>query len=349
MSGLAKFKKALDKKGTPTGLSEITNWLSFDNMAMNWVCTGSFKRAIPNKRSILIGGESGATKTMNVLQLAKKAQDQGYHVVLLDSEASISEQDLQMNRVNQSDDLFTTIMVTTHDDVIEIITDALKSFDDDEKIMFILDSMTGLMTSSEDENFDKGKKSNDMGRIVQDNKKLLKMIGSRIRDKDWYFLTTSHLYLNQDITNGKGVYIFSNVGAAMYYPSLTLQLTKLDLKESGDQLGIRVNITTKKNRFFKLGQKIRLHLPYDSGGFNEYDGVQQILVNEGYIQQNGAWYSYDIIDEDTGEVLETKKFQSKNFSDHADYIIERYENDHKGVFSEKEDLDANLEMEEHIE
>lgn len=341
---LDKFKKALEKKDIKTGLSKITEWLAFNNLAMNWVCTGSFRRAIPNRRSVLVAGESGATKTMNILQLAKTAQDRGYHIVLLDSEASISEQDLAMNNVDTSESKFTTISVTTHDEVIEIFTEAIKSFEDDEKLMFILDSMSGLMTATEDENFDKGKASNDMGRIVQANKRLLKLIGNRIRDKNWYFLSSAHLYQNMDPTNGKGLYIMSNVGAAMYYPSLTLQLTKLDLKEDGKQVGIRVNVTTRKTRFTTLGQKVQLHLPYGDGGFDKYDGVLDILVDAGYIRQAGAWYNYDLIDIDTGEVKEVKKFQGKNFHEHAEYLIDLYEKANDKGYFEMEDEEANIAM-----
>lgn len=345
MSKLAAFKKALEKKDIQTGLPAIESWLAFPNLAMNWVCTGSFRRAIPHRRSVLIGGESGATKTMNVLQLAALAQDKGYHVILLDSETAISDQDLEMNKVKTDEEHFTVIAVTTHEETMEIINAALKNFEEDEKIMFILDSMTGLMTGAEDENFEKGKKTNDMGRMVQENKKLLKYIGNRIRHRDWFFLTTCHIYSNQDILNGKGKYIFSNVGAAMYYPSLTLQLTKLDLKEGQDQIGIRVDFTTKKNRFYQLGKKVRLELPYtnENGGFAKYDGVLDILKEFGYIGQAGAWYSFERENED-GE-KETIKFQSKNFEEYAEELIERYEQEHvSSTFLEKDDDEANLEM-----
>lgn len=344
---LSKFKKALEKDDIKTGFTPITSWLAFDNLAMNWVCTGSFRRAIPHRRSVLIGGLSGSTKSMNVLQLAKKAQDQGYFVVVLDSETSISEQDLEMNKVDVSDDKFMPIEVTTHDDVLAIVDNALKTLDKDDKVMFILDSITGLMTAAEDENFDKGKKTQDMGRVVQENKKILKYIGNRIRQRDWYFISTSHLYENQDFPrNGKPKYILSNVGAAEYYPSLVLQLAKLDLKDGMDQIGIRVDVSTRKNRFFQLGKKVRLELPYDNehGGFDPYDGVLDILKDYGYIEQAGAWYSFDRIDEDTGEVIDTVKFQSKNFPQHAEELIDRYEREHASVFSEKDEDEANIEM-----
>lgn len=348
MKSLAKFKKATEKRGIPIGIPPIKHWLSFENLAMNWVCTGSFRRAVPSNRSVLIAGESGATKTMNVLQLVRKAQDDGYHCILLDSETSISEQDLEMNNVLTDEDNFTPIAISTHEETLELFTDALKSFSEDDKVMFVLDSINGLMTEGEGENTDNGKFTNDMGRIVQTNKKLLKAIGNKIRHRNWFFITTAHTYLNQDLKSGAGKYIISNLGSAMYYPSLTIQLTKLDLKEGQEQTGIRVNVTTRKNRFFQLGKKVRLELPYNQGGFDPYDGVQDILQSYGYIRQNGAWYAFDRIDEGTGEVLEEVKFQSKNFSKYAEELIARYEKEHvTDLLVEKEDDEASIEMIEH--
>lgn len=354
MSKLGALKKSLEKKNIETGFTPITEWLSFDNLAMNWVCTGSFRRSIPHMRSVLIGGASGATKSMNALQLARKAQKKGYTVVLLDSETSISDQDLEMNGVDTSEEMFMPIEVTTHEDIYAIFDSALKSLEEDSKLMFILDSITGLMTSNEDENFDKAKKTNDMGRVVQENKALLKYVGNRVRSRDWFFVSTSHLYENQDFPqNGKPRYILSNVGAAEYFPSIVLELAKLPLKDGAEQTGIRVDVSTRKNRFFQVGKKVRLELPYENehGGFDPYEGVLQILVDSGYVERNGAWYSFVRMDEN-GSVTDTVKFQSKNFSQHAEELIDMYEDEHAGVFDasihEKDEDEASVEAAQYV-
>lgn len=347
--GLKAFQKGLAKRNIDTGVYPLTEWLSFDNLAMNWVCTGSFRKCLAHRRNYIVAGMSGAGKTMSTLQLATQAQSKGYHVVYLDSEGAVDIKDLEMNKVDTSEDKLTFIGVTTHEDVIDIFTEALNSFPEDSKLFFVVDSLTALMTSNEDENFDKGKTTNDMGRKVQANKKLLSMITSRIRTRDWFFISTAHVYENQDILNGRGRYIMSQVGSAEYYPSLILQLTKLDLRDGQEQTGIRVNVTTRKNRFFKLGQRVQLPLVYPEGnidgGFEKYDGVLDILKDYGYINQAGAWYNYDIIDTETGEVLENKKFQSKNFAEHAEYLIDRYEADRGGEIVEQDEIEAQLDVE----
>lgn len=317
---LKSFRKSLAKSGVSTEFSHIDQWLSFPSLAMNWVVTGSFRRGIPNRRTSLIGGVTGATKSMQVLCLAREAQDKGYHVCFLDSEGAISEQDLQMNGVRTDEEYFTPITVTTIEEVTDIFTTSLKELGD-ERIMFILDSASGLFTDQEIETLDKGNLQNDMGLLSKKNKALFKSLGSKIRDKDWFFLATGHIYLNQEHMSPDGKYKFSNLGAAMYYPSVTIQLTKLNLKEGQEQTGIKVDFTTRKTRFNQVGKKIRLELPYKQGKFWKYEGVLQILKDEGFVKQAGAWYSYE--DAEGKEV----KFQSKTFEDHAEFLIDRYEED----------------------
>lgn len=330
---IKSFKKKLEKAGASMGFSHITQWLSYPNLAMNWVATGSFRRGVPNKRSTLIGGVSGGTKSLNTLRVASEAQKHGYTVVFLDSEAAISEQDLEMNGVDYKDeDKFIAISVVTIEEVMEIFAESLRELDENSKICFVLDSASGLSTDLEDEAAEKGKLQNDQGLISRKSKQLIKLINSKIRDRDWFFLLTGHVYENPDKLSGDGKYKFSNLGAAMYYPSVTLQLTKLNLKDGAEQVGIKVDVTTRKTRFNQVGKKVRLELEYDKGGFDKYDGVLKILVDNGYVDQSGAWYSYP---DDNGEVV---KFQSKKFHEHAELLIDRYEEDHSKFFVEDDEL-----------
>jgi len=56
---LKNLRKALGKRNFNMTLNEPDNWLSFGNHALNYVCTGSFKRAIPNRRLSMLYGISG--------------------------------------------------------------------------------------------------------------------------------------------------------------------------------------------------------------------------------------------------------------------------------------------------
>ena len=59
-------------------------------------------------------------------------------------------------------------------------------------------------------------------------------------------------------------------------------------------------------------RKIDYEIYYDSGVDN-YGGWLNIMKNFKLVSQSGAWYSLDDVDPDTGEVLDTIKFQSKDF------------------------------------
>jgi len=82
--------------------------------------------------------------------------------------------------------------------------------------------------------------------------------------------------------------------------------------------------------------KTEFDLPYDTG-MDLYDGALPILEEEGVVERNSAWYSYQ--NADTGEIV---KFQRKDMNNHINELISRY-NQLKGDISEKSDEDATRE------
>ena len=54
---------------------------------------------------------------------------------------------------------------------------------------------------------------------------------------------------------------------------------------------------------------------YFESGIDNYGGWLTIMKDFKMVTQAGAWYTYEDIDTDTGEVLDEVKFQSKDFMD----------------------------------
>ena len=77
-------------------------------------------------------------------------------------------------------------------------------------------------------------------------------------------------------------------------------------------VGNKTNVHVVKNRMGPPNRKIDYEIYYDSG-IDNYGGWLNIMKNFKLVSQSGAWYSLDDVDPDTGEVLETIKFQSKDF------------------------------------
>ena len=79
-------------------------------------------------------------------------------------------------------------------------------------------------------------------------------------------------------------------------------------------VGNKTNVHVVKNRMGPPNRKIDYEIYYDSG-IDNYGGWLSVMKNFKLVSQSGAWYSLDDIDLETGEVLDTVKFQSKDFEE----------------------------------
>jgi recombination protein RecA len=76
-------------------------------------------------------------------------------------------------------------------------------------------------------------------------------------------------------------------------------------------IGIKTNATVIKNRMGPPLRSIEYDIYFDSG-IDDYGSWLSILKEQKLVTQAGAWYTYQVVDPDTGEV-EDIKFQSKDF------------------------------------
>ena len=91
-------------------------------------------------------------------------------------------------------------------------------------------------------------------------------------------------------------------------------MIKAKVNGADQVVGNKTNVHVVKNRMGPPNRKIDYEIYYDSG-IDNYGGWLNIMKNFKLVSQSGAWYSLDDVDPDTGEVLETFKFQSKDFVD----------------------------------
>lgn len=313
MKSTDKLKNALNKKNIPTSLSHITHWISSGNMALNYIISGNFYKGIPNKRTSLFYGPSGTGKSFLLGNIARNAQQDGYHIIYFDSENSITSDFLEKIGVELDDDHFTPIRVHTIEETSEAIAEVFNTFDKDDKLAIFIDSLSMLEPEKTVEEFDKtGEMKADQGRKAKMLKTMVNMLNAKLSDRDMFCVMAGHAYESQDMYSGEK-YVFSGGSSLIFVPSISVLLTKGKLKEGSEVSGFKLKAETKKTRFFKLGTKIELSVPYNKG-MDPYDGVLEFLENDGYIKKNGAWYSY----EHNGT---THKFQKKDFDDHYQYIL----------------------------
>lgn len=104
--------------------------------------------------------------------------------------------------------------------------------------------------------------------------------------------------------------------AIPFHSSVRIKLKRLgqikgDINGMDTTVGIKTQAVVVKNR---LGPPLR-SVTYDiffNSGIDDFGSWLSILKDMNFLKQAGAWYSYDIANEDTGELI-TKKFLSKDF------------------------------------
>lgn len=268
---LDKFKKEVAKLDTVSvGLPETTHWLSTGNFALNRALSGDFKKGVPLAKITLFAGPSGSGKSFIAGNITKQAQVQGYHVVYLDSEHAIDVDYLGKIGCNIDPEHLTYISVATIEDVnstlSEFFANYKKAFGKDNldaaKTLIVLDSLAMLSSSTEMENYDKGVIKGDQGQLAKRRKAMLRLALGQIGRLPISLLITDHVY-PQDIMMGDGAWAITN--STKFSCSIIGIVTKLKLKDEGEVVGVRMRFETYKSRFAKLGTKVELEVPYNSG------------------------------------------------------------------------------------
>lgn len=286
---LKDFKKTVSKLDTVSvGVMKPFEWLSTGNYALNRTISGSFMRGFPLGRITGWMGPSGSGKSFLSSNGMKQAQDEGYHLLVLDSENALDVDYLTKIGVDVSEDKLTYVQVTTIEDVnrvcAEFFENYKKAFGKDnmaaQKTLIVLDSLAMLASSTEIENYSKdGTIKADQGILAKRRKAMLRMICGNIARLPIAFICTDHVY-PKDVMEGDGAWAITN--STKYSLSIIGIVTKLKLREDGDITGIRLRVEAYKSRFAKPGSKVELEVPY-STGMSPFSGLVDMLEEMGVI------------------------------------------------------------------
>lgn len=317
MADFTKLRKALNKKEIMTEMNNPTEWISTGSAVLNYRLTGRFDVGIPNKRSMLYWGPSGGGKTFLTSNAAKDAQAKGYKIIYIDSEDSISEDYMTKIGIDLSPDMFLPISVATIEEATAAIAEIFSILDPTDKFILIIDSLAGMLSEKEDDEFSKGVSKGDMGQMSKKLKLFTKNINKRISRYDAFCIMVSHAYQNQDIYSGEGPWICTGGKGFQFFPSMAVRLVQANLKDTEGRSGVRIKFQVNKTRFTAPRQEGELRVPYNAG-VDFIDGMLDVLVEEGAVEKSGAWYNYE---NESGEVV---KFQQSKFHDHYEAIMRKY-------------------------
>lgn len=321
---LEKFKKEVAKLDTVgVGIRRVDEWLSSGNYALNRTLSGDFKRCIPLSKLTLLAGPSGSGKSFLAGNLALQAQKAGWHILYLDSEHAIDVDYLSKIGVDVSEDKLTYISVASIEDVngilAEFFTGYKKEYGKDsataQKTLIVLDSLAMLSSSTEMENYQKGVIKGDQGQLAKRRKAMLRLAVGQIGNLPISMLLTDHVY-PQDIMMGDGAWAITN--STKFSCSIIGIVTKLKLKEDGMVTGVRMRVEAYKSRFAKLGSKVELEVPYNTG-MSPFSGLLELLEEMGVIAkgtQPGEKLSWVCtVPDENGEVVDRIVFKEKDLDD----------------------------------
>jgi RecA/RadA recombinase len=311
------FEKNLAKHNIKVGFAQPDHWISTGIYALNFLTNGRFNVGIPNRRSTLLWGPSGSGKSYILSNLCKQAQDDGYHVVYIDTETAMDDVYLAKIGVNLSKDVFTPIQIATIEEATATMSDLFQSLTPTDKVFVAFDSLSMAISEKESDDFEKGDMKGDQGQLAKKLKLFFKNVNSKIGHYDMFFVTTAHAYQNQNqyTQSTQGQWIISGGRGIEYIPSTSIFLERSPLKdEDKDIVGIVSNAQITKARFAQYGTKVKIEIPYATG-FDPLSGLLEMTEEAGLVTKNSAWYTYQ---GENGPV----KFQKSSFSEHYRNILD---------------------------
>ena len=261
-------------------------FISTGCLTLNILFSGRLQGGIPVGKINQIAAPSSLGKSFVGLKIAKNAlKKEGWIVIYIDTEMAfdyefsesigVNTENLLVIQSNRLEDVQQQVMAIEHEFTAE----------ERKKVLLIIDSWGGLVTSKTVEDASSGKDVTDMTISKKKNSFARLLTGLGITG-----FVVNHVYdsLNMydplAIPGGRGLYFASS--------SLVLGTSKAKAKATKsdtDVIGASILCTTKKSRFCKELSKLRYLIKYE-GGIDPYFGILDDALEGGYITKPTMGY-----------------------------------------------------------
>lgn len=320
MKFLKDFEKSVAKiEGVGGSSLPPRYWHSFGNYVLNKIMSGGLFRGIPQGRITGVVGPSGSGKSFICGNLVREAQKDGAFILVIDSENALDDEYMEKIGVDTTQN-YMYKSVTTIPQVSQIVSTFLKGYKAEygsdvnaPKVLVVIDSLSMLMTETELSNYESGDIKGDQGQLAKQTKAMLKTFVQDIKNLNVSMVVTGHVYKNQDVKNGEGVWIVND--GIKFSLSQILLVTKLRLKgeKAGEFEGIEMRCNSYKTRFAKPFQTVEIQVPYETG-IDPYSGLIETAVALNIIARSGSRYS--IVGKD-------ESWYSKDIAQYAEEIMKQ--------------------------
>ena len=349
MSVLDKLKKASTIKETSvlskskffTDKDMIQTDVPIINVALSGNLDGGLTPGLT-----MFAGPSKHFKTAFALLMAKSYMKKYEDAVVLfyDSEFGTPQSYFDAFGIDTERVLHTPI--TDVEQLKHDIMNQLQNIEKTDKVIIVLDSIGNLASKKEVEDSIEGKSVADMSRAKQ-MKSLFRMVTPHLTIKDIPMVVVNHTYKEigmfpKDIVGG---------GTGSYYSADTIWILGRQQDKDGTEIvGYNFIINVEKSRYVREKSKIPVTVSFD-GGINKWSGLLDIALEGNFVTKpSNGWYAK--VDQETGEVLDKKRFadtQTEEFwkdilanESFKEYVRKKYEITYSSILGE----DAVLEEED---
>lgn len=279
-------------------------WLSTGNKLINKIISGRYDRGYAQGRIAGLAGLSGAGKSFLIANAIAQAQKENYFVLVVDSENALDSDYLSACGVDTESDSYLHVSVSTFSaaiDAIHQITQeyhearSKKTLEGAQRLLIVTDSLDFLFVDSMMKKFeDEGEMGNDQGLHARKMKQMLQTLVADIKFLPAIAICTKQVYVDQTPNANPPVKMSEAAKFAFTQLILLSRLMMKDEKAKEKYVtynGITLRVFGWKTRGCPPFQRCDIKIPYDTG-MDEYEGMLQVAVQLGIVEQSGAWYTY---------------------------------------------------------
>lgn len=295
-SGAVKTSSILSKSKFFEAKDPIQTELPIVNIAFS----GSLKGGLIPGLTV-VAGQSKSFKTLLSLYCMKAYLDKYEEGVALlyDSEYGITPEYLESYNIDTN-----RVIHIPVEDVEQLkfdITKRLDEVDKGDRVFVMIDSVGNLASKKEVEDAKNEKAVADMSR-AKALKSLFRIITPKLTAKDIPCLAINHVY--QEI--GMFPKAIVSGGTGIYYSANQIFIiSKSQEKDGTDLAGFKFTINIEKSRFVKEKSKLPFTVLYESG-IQKWSSLFDLALDAGFIAKSTQGW-YNLVDMDTGEVIEPRR------------------------------------------
>lgn len=298
-----------------TAPTNVVDWISTGCDMLDLAISNRPHGGIPVGRITEVTGLEQSGKSLLSYHILAETQKKGGIAVLIDTETAVDNPFMSAIGVNLSDLVYVNVdTVEEIFEVIETIIAKIREKAPDRLVTIVVDSVAGATTEQE-QSADYQKEGWATAKAVILSKAMRKVTNMIGRQKIT-LVFTNQLRMNLGVSFGDP-YTTSGGKALQFHSSVRLRLKKKGKLKAKTELGDSVvGLTTQavivKNRMGPPERNCEFDIFFNSG-IDNYGSWFHVLKQSKILKQGGAWYTYDVTDEETGEILREWKFQVKDF------------------------------------